>query len=260
MDNILDEIVSSCRYLLNNSPEGEEYLTYLNGRLTSEMQEKFAFGFFPGAKNLKLLTAFVSEDKLKQAGLLYDYIMRDSVSARVIHTCYFEDNQLIMPYKDVYGKVVGLVGRTLLNDEARTEQGVSKYKNTDLKKGKHVFGLYEAKQSILEKDFVYVVEGQFDVIKAMEKGIYNIVALGNATMSMYQLSLICRYTKNIYLLLDNDEAGEKGRKRTMKEFNDAANLSNVYLPFGYKDIDEYLKDQDGDSLRFLAVKNVRYSL
>lgn len=255
----LDDIVSSCRYLLNNSPEAQEYLSYLNTRLSPEMQEEFGFGYFPGAKNLSLLTAFVGEDKLKEIKLLDEYTMRDSVSARLLYHCFFESHPLILPYKDVYGNIIALVGRTLLNDDERKYVQIPKYKNTVFPKGNHLFGLYEAKQSILEKDSVYVVEGQFDVIKAREKGIYNIVALGNSNITAYQLSLICRYTKNIFLLLDNDAAGEKGRSNAIKKFGQLANLCSIYLPLGYKDIDEYLKDHDSDSLTFV-VKNAKYSL
>lgn len=254
-----DDIVDACRYLLNNSPEAIPYLEYLNGRLGPEMQDLFSFGYFPGVQNLNLLSSRVGEEKLKKVGLLSEYTMRDSVSVRNIYYCFFEQHSLILPYRDVYGKIIGLVGRSLLGDEERKAIGIPKYKNTEFKKGEHVFGLYEAKEAILEKDFVYVVEGQFDVIKAMEKGIRNIVAVGSANLSAYQLSLICRYTKNIFLLLDNDEAGEKGKERALKLYGQLANLSNVYLPFGYKDIDEYLKQHDSDSLTFV-VRNTKYSL
>lgn len=58
-------------------------------------------------------------------------------------------------------------------------------------------------------------------------------------MTSYQFSVISRYTDNIYLLLDNDEAGVKGRRTIRKKFGDFANIQNFYLPKEYKDIDEY---------------------
>lgn len=257
--NELSEIIKACRYLLNNSHEAQEHLDYLNGRLSAEMQEYFAFGYFPGAKNINLLTSLIEEKKLRKLELLYSYTMRDSVSARILCHCFFENHPLILPYRDVYGNVIAIVGRSLLDDSQRKELEIPKYKNTVFPKGNHVFGLFEAKESILEKDFVYVVEGQFDVIKARERGIFNIVALGNSNMTPYQLSLICRYTKNIFMLLDNDLAGEKGKKRAIEMFGQIANISNIYLPFGFKDIDEYLKEHSSDTLTFV-VKNANYSL
>jgi DNA primase catalytic core len=257
----LDDVVVACRYLLNNSPEAEPYRTYLDSRLSPKMQEAFCFGYLPGANNLNLLTAFVSQDRLREADFFYDRIVSDSFSHRTYQTCFFEQHPLILPYRDAYGEVIALVGRTLLDDAARAEIGIPKYKNTGkiFEKGSHLFGLFEAKRSIIEKDSVYVVEGQFDVIKAHENGITNIVALGSSSMTLNQLTLLCRYTNNIYLLLDNDAAGDSGRAGVVKKYGEVANIANIYLPSGYKDIDEFLQDNPGDSLPFI-VRNVKYSL
>lgn len=252
--NQLAKIVESCRYLLNNSPEGEEVKNYLNSRIAPEAQEKFAFGYFPDTLKLKLLTSLIGEDTLRNLGLLYTKNYEDSVSARSYLESYFANQPLIMPYRDVYGNVIAIVGRSLLEDSVRREKKIEKYKNTVFKKGQHLFGLYECKEAILKKDFVYIVEGQFDVIKAMERGIDNIVALGNSNMTDYQAALLSRYTKNFMFLLDNDTAGEKGRKLAENKFGNVVNINNIHVPEGYKDIDDYLKDNAGDSLMF-ASKN-----
>jgi len=134
---------------------------------------------------------------------------------------------------------------------------ISKYKNSSekhnpkFKKGNHLFGLFENKKNIMEKNCVFVVEGQFDVIKAYEKGFNNVVALSNSNMTQYQISLITRYTDNIFLLLDNDEAGEKGRKRIVDMFGKYANINNFYLPMEYKDIDEYLTNNSYEDISFI---------
>lgn len=246
-------VVDSCRYLLNNCPDAEDHLNYLNSRIDKDCQEKFKFGYFPGSSKIGLLTSLVGEDLLKKLGLIHDKEYHDSIHAGKILVSYFENHPLIMPYKDVYGNVVGLVGRSLLNDRDRKELKIpSKYKNTSFSKGNHLFGLYEAKESILERDLVYVVEGQFDVIKAFERGITNIVAVGSSNMTFQQVSLLCRYTNNILLLLDNDEAGESGRRKIYNKFSNYVNIiSKFHLPMGYKDIDEYLKDNSFESLSFL---------
>lgn len=252
--NHLASINEACRYLLLNSPEAASVQDYLNSRIEQAAQEKFEFGYFPPNSNLRLLTSLVGEDVLKEIGLLYSKEFQDSVSVRTVNFSYFADQPLIMPYKDVYGNVIGLVGRSLLEDDERKLAGVEKYKNTSFKKGHHLFGLYESKEGILKKDFVYIVEGQFDVIKAMEKGIDNIVALGNSNITDYQVSLLARYTRNFLFLLDNDAAGEKGRFLAENKFGHVVNINNIYLPEGYKDIDDYLKENSGDSLMF-ATKN-----
>lgn len=246
---MLSNIIEACNYLLNNYNEAKVCKDYLDFRLNSNSQDLFQFGYFPNLSNIQALTSLVGEEALIQNGLLFHKEIEDSLFPRKISFSFFEDYPLIMPYKDAYGNVVGIVGRTLLSDK---ERKFSKYKNTTFSKSEHLFGLYENKKSILENKCVFIVEGQFDTIKAVESGFTNIVSLGSAGMSDYQFSLISRYTNDICLLLDNDEAGEKGRKRIIDKFGKFANIHNFYLPEPYKDIDEYLRDNSYESLSFIV--------
>lgn len=241
---MLNKIVESCNFLLNKYPAAQIYKTYLDSRLNQTSQDKFLFGYFPGIKDMSSLSDIVGEDELKKLELLASKEITDSLFPRKVLWNYFENHSLIMPFRDTYGKIVALVGRTLLSSEEMKKVNISKYKNTketnEFKKGNLLFGLYENKQSIIDKNCVYIVEGQFDVIKANEIGFNNIVALGNNNMTSYQFSVISRYTNNIFLLLDNDDAGQKGRKRIVSKFGHLANIYNFYLPDNNKDIDEYI--------------------
>ena len=250
---MLEKIVESCRFLLNNYPDARPSKSYLDSRLNNDSQELFQFGYFPGVQNISVLADLVGEETLAKEKLLFTKEIEDSLFPRKVQYCYFEDYPLVMPFRDPYGKVAGLVGRTLLSDKEQKEKGVSKYKNTKFEKGNFVFGLYENKQHILQNNSVYIVEGQIDVIKAVEVGRKNIVALGNSNMTSYQFSVISRYSNNLFLLLDNDEAGQKGRKRIVKKFGQFANIRNLYLPDNYKDIDEYITKggiSDAEELSF----------
>jgi DNA primase len=237
-----DKIVESCRFLLNNYPGARESKAYLDSRLSETSQELFGFGYFPGIQNIALLSDLVGEDVLRKEKLLFTREIEDSLFPRKIKSCYFEEHPLILPFRDTHGQVVSLVGRSILDEEERSKLNINKYKNTQespvFKKGNLLFGLYENKQHILDRRCVYIVEGQFDVIKASEIGFKNIVALGTSNMSPYQFSVISRYSNNICLLLDNDESGNKGRKRISQKFGRFANIRNFYLPDDYKDIDE----------------------
>lgn len=250
---MLEKIVESCRFLLNNYPDARPSKSYLDSRLNNDSQELFQFGYFPGVQNISVLADLVGEETLAKEKLLFTKEIEDSLFPRKVQYCYFEDYPLVMPFRDPYGKVAGLVGRTLLSDKEQKEKGVSKYKNTKFEKGNFVFGLYENKQHILQNNSVYIVEGQIDVIKAVEVGRKNIVALGNSNMTSYQFSVISRYSNNLFLLLDNDEAGQKGRKRIVNKFGQFANIRNLYLPDNYKDIDEYITKggiSDAEELSF----------
>ena len=253
---MLSKITESCRFLLQHFPDAQQCQDYLDSRLNKDSQELFQFGYFPNAAGLQVLLDLVGTDSLKEYNLMYTRELSESqyttiLPSRGLNICYFEDFPLVMPFRDPYGNVVALVGRTLLSEKDRLEKKIPKYKNTKpFLKGHNVFGLYENKQSILDQNCVYVVEGQFDVIKAVEKGFKNIVAIGSNNLTTYQFSVMSRYTNNIFLLLDNDESGEKGRKRAVDKFGKLANIRNFYLPVEYKDIDEFLSKNELNALSF----------
>ena len=234
------KIAESCHCLLNNFSEAQSCLDYLDSRLSKESQSTFQFGFFPSNQNLNVLLDSVQDELIKYK-LIYSRQISDSLGPRTIYLSYFENYPLMIPYRDVYGNVIALVGRTFLSEQERKQQGLSKYKNTVFKKSQHLFGLYENHQSITDNDSVYVVEGQFDVVKAYEIGFRNVVALGGSNMSSHQFALLLRYTNNIFLLLDNDDAGNKGRNNIMHSYGKYANIQNFYLP-NYKDVDEYISN------------------
>jgi DNA primase len=236
-----EKIVESCQFLLNNFPEAQEAKAYLDSRLNKESQDLFQFGYFPNIRNLSALTDLVDDKELRDIKLLYSRTIEDSLFPRTINLLYFEEHPLIMPFRDPHGNIMALVGRCLLEEEERKARKIHKYYNTTpFKKGNCLFGLYENKQFILEQDLVYVVEGQFDAIKAREVNMKNVIALGTSNMTPYQFSVISRYTSNIILLLDNDEGGQKGRELAMKKFGKLANIQNFYIPDGYKDVDDYI--------------------
>lgn len=237
---MLEKIVESCQFLLDNFPEAQASKSYLDSRLNQESQKKWGFGYFPNINNLSALTDLIGEEALIESELLTSGQVEDAMSPRRVMRDFFEDHPLIMPQRDAYGKVVALVGRTLLPESAYQAKKVGKYKNTSFKKRNHLFGLYENRQNILDSGCVYIVEGQFDVIKASEAGLKNVVALGNSTMGVYQFFVINRYSNNIRLLLDNDIAGQKGRKLIISKFGHLANIKNFYIPLQYKDVDEYI--------------------
>lgn len=246
------QIVEACSILLFEHLLASEARNYINNRLDVKTQQKFYFGFFPPQDKLKILSSFIDESILLESGFLYEE--NNNIGCRVLLSP-LQNHNLILPYRDVYGNIIAIVGRSLLNDDKRTELGISKYKNTVFKKSKHLFGLYESKHSILDKGYAYIVEGQFDCIKAYSHGITNIVALGSSNMSMEQLILLLRYTNKIKLLLDNDEAGQLGRERILEKYGKYVNISNIYMPQGFKDLDEFLNEiplQTPDELNYIC--------
>lgn len=240
MKNKFDKLIEYCSYLLYNFDSARPALDYLNNRLSSDAQKKFSFGYFPRNEELKLFNSSIGSEELFELHLLYEKNIENNSFVQKIIASPLEEHNLILPYRDVYGNIIAVVGRSLLADQQRAINGVAKYKNTSFSKSKHLFGLYEAKFDIIAKNCVYVVEGQFDCIQAHDKGLKNVVALGCSNVSFIQLALLLRYTDTINLLLDNDEAGQAGAEKALSKYGKYANIKVCKVPAGFKDLDELL--------------------
>jgi DNA primase len=246
---LLESIVHISEELLASFQPAQEVREYLNERISPEMQKEFQLGYFPSKENLSLLTDIIGEKRLVDAELFH---YRINYGEKRL-AASLEDHNLIMPYKNAYGRIVGIVGRTILSETERKAQRISKYKNTEFKKANHLFGLWRAKKSILENRCVFVVEGQFDYMNAVSAGIDNCVCLGSGSLSFTQMALLSRYTENIVMLLDNDEAGRKGAEKAMTNFRHRAKISIAAIPDGYKDLDQFVSSEGKKAKEYLQL-------
>ena len=114
----------------------------------------------------------------------------------------------IFPWFSVSGKVVAFGGRVL---DSRTKGVSQKYVNSPdsviYHKERELYGLYQAKKAIAKEDCVFMVEGYTDVISMHQCGIENVVANSGTALSVHQIRLLHRFTSNIVLLYDGDNAG-----------------------------------------------------
>ena len=242
------EVLSACRTLLKYHPLAEKTREYLDNRISPHYQDVFKFGYFPSNENISILTDLVPEKKLRDLGLIYYKKTNDSDCIINVNVGFLNHHNLIMPYKDSRGNIIALVGRTILSEQHQKELCIPKYKNTVFYKSLHMFGLYQAKKSIVNNKSIIIVEGQFDCISCHAHGFHNVVALGGTALSKYQFSLLRRYTNNIYLLLDTDTAGTNAANKIFNKYSKLANIQKIQLPKCYKDIDEYLKKSNDYSV------------
>jgi len=123
-------------------------------------------------------------------------------------------NRIMFPIQDSIGRFIGFGGRILKNGQ----QDVPKYINTNenqlFHKGKHLYGFYQAENSIRKKGCVFITEGYIDVIRMHEQGFTNTLAPLGTALTDEQISLILRYTSLVYLLFDPDSAGIKAALRS----------------------------------------------
>ena len=180
--------------------------------------------------------------------------------------------RVIFPWLNVSGRVVAFGGRLL---DSRTKGVQQKYVNSPdseiYHKERELYGLYQAKKAIAKEDRVYMVEGYTDVIAMHQCGIENVVANSGTALSPYQIKLLRRFTQNITLLYDGDEAGIHAAMRgTDMLLAEGMNIKVLLLPDGddpdsfsrkhsAQELKDYIEQNQTDFITFktrLTVENV----
>lgn len=246
---LFKQIHSTCVELLED-PIAFDVKNYIDKRLSKESQKKFGIGYFPDDQNLDILINKIGEKKLKYLNLIYPYYIQENDYKSLINKSILSNHNLIFPYKDIYGNIKSFIGRTLLSEEDRKSKQLQKYKYSKFNQSLLLYGLYEAKESIIKNNCVCIVEGQIDCITCHEYGYTNVVALGGSSLTKRRFQLLTRYTDNINLMLDSDFEGKKAQEKIIKNYNKYANIKSINLPGNgvYKDIDEYLRHSSNKEL------------
>lgn len=244
----LASVVSACRTLLKHSPQAKQAREYVYDRLSQKSIDDFSIGYFPSNKDIDSILDLINKKALYDTNLIWDenYLYKGRPASYI--KSIFNYHNLIFPYIDEYGNIVALAGRSLLDSNKRSFIGIPKYKNTMFHKSMHLFGLNKASRYIEEQDGVIIVEGQIDVINCHANGFFNVVAMNGSNLSTYQAYLLRKYTRNFYLLLDNDDAGRKAQARIIKKFAGLFDIKKLRLPERYSDVDEYLRHSSDRSI------------
>lgn len=222
------KLVEICYEHLQKDNLIKEYLRSRN--ISKPTIDNFYLGAFP--TDLRILFKEISPEFLKKHGIIYQ-----------ADKSPFKLYPLIIPIWDVNNNFIGIGGRTMMTEAQRKPLGYPKYKNSNYDKANHLFGLNYAKQSIRNNNAAIVVEGYFDVISSHQAGLTNVVSTSGTFLSSKQTMLLSRYSENINVLFDNDEAGKRASEKYIKKCAiDGVKLKEVFLPDGYKDIDEYIVD------------------
>ncbi len=206
--------VSAARYFSNtllNESEGEIGRKYFKDRnIQLTMQKAFGLGFAPQKRDelyKYLVSQNINIEKAKFLGLIdvgENGSYYDKLRGRVIYPIFSPN-----------GRVIAFAGRVLGKVE-----GVAKYLNSPESpiyyKRRVLYGLSHSKDDIRKLDSVILVEGYMDLISLFQKGIKNVVASSGTALTEEQVTLLSRYTKNIYVVYDSDPAGEKAALRSIE--------------------------------------------
>ena len=255
-DSLYEVLASTTQFYQHalRQPLGEKAIEYLRDRqLLEETIQQFGLGYAPSG--WETLYRYLVQDKhypvqlVEKAGL---------IKPRKEGGGYYDvfRDRLIIPIRDVQGRVIGFGGRTLTDEQP-------KYLNspeTELfSKGKTLFALDQAKAGISQADSAVVVEGYFDAIALHAAGITNVVASLGTALSLEQVRLILRYcdSKQLILNFDADKAGTNAAERAIGEIAELAykgevKLKILNLPNG-KDADEYLREYKPEDYRELLL-------
>ena len=239
--------------ILHNHVDGKAIgLQYFRNRgFRDDIIEKFQLGFcLPGKQEFAnaALKAGYKAEFLVKTGLCFEREngeLADRFNGRVI-----------FPWLNVSGKVIAFGGRLL---DSRTKGISQKYVNSPgseiYQKDHALYGIYQAKKAIAKFDLVYMVEGYTDVVSMHQCGIENVVANSGTALSVFQIKLLRRFTSNIVLLYDGDEAGQHAALRgTDMLLSEGMNVKVLLLPDG-KDPDELARNLTAEDFRKYIEEN-----
>ena len=244
---ILDMNLEAAKYFracLFDEKLGKIGMDYLNKKrnLSIPVIKHFGLGFAPdsfgglkdhlrkkGFTDAEMIEGFLCGRSQKTGGT-YDYFR----------------NRVIFPIIDTTGNVIGFGGRVM--DDSKP-----KYLNTSdtpaFKKSRNLFALNYARHSCSEK--IILCEGYMDVIALHAAGFENAVATLGTALTSEQARMMAKYTKQVLIAYDSDEAGQRAANRAVRMFSEVGLDVRILKMNGAKDPDEYIKSYGSDTFRKL---------
>ena len=235
------------------APVGAQCLAYAQKRgMTKNILTRFGIGYAPDSWNA-LVDAMrkkgYTDQELKDADLVGEKNGRVYDRFR---------NRLMFPIIDVRGNVIGFGGRVL--DDSKP-----KYLNSNetliFNKRKNLFGMNFAKKT--KQPYIILVEGNVDVVTLHQFGFDNAVASLGTSLTEEQVTLLSRYTEQVVLTYDGDEAGQRAAQRAIPMLEKAGIQVKVLQMKDAKDPDEFLHRFGADKFKLLledSSNRVEYQL
>jgi DNA primase len=236
--------------LLYNHAEGKAVgMAYFIERgIRDDMIRKFELGY-----SLEKREAF-TENAVKN-GYKTEYLIKTGLTIEKENSHFDRfSGRVMFPIHNIAGKIIGFGGRILKNDK-----NVAKYVNSPesdiYHKSKVLYGMFQAKKSIVQNDKCFLVEGYTDVISMHQAGIENVVASSGTSLTEDQIRLIKRFTNNLTILYDGDAAGIKAAIRGIDMvLEQGLNVKVLLLPDN-EDPDSYARKHNASEVLDFIAKN-----
>ncbi|MDN5275261.1 MAG: dnaG [Candidatus Saccharibacteria bacterium] len=150
--------------------------------------------------------------------------------------------RMTVPLMDPSGQVIGFTARIITGDDPNAPKYLNTPQTMLYDKGRHVFGLSQAKEAIRTSDYAVVVEGNLDVVSSHQAGVTQVVATAGTAMTEFHLRALRRLTGNVRLAFDGDKAGIAATERAIPIASDVGvELTIITLPGDAKDPDELIQ-------------------
>ena len=231
--NLIDQIKKISDFFIRNMNEvkSTEALDYLkNRKLDGEDIKNYKLGF--AEKDEKKIIQYCKTNNISDADFKKLGLFSEKGN-------FLFKNRIIFPITNFRSEVVGFGGRAL-------EDFGPKYLNSSessiYKKNRTLYFLPNFLKDVKKHKFVIIVEGYFDVIAFNKLGFSNVASPSGTALTIQQLNQVSKYTDEIYLCFDNDQAGIEATKRIVEIKNNISKDLNIYsilLPSKYKDISEF---------------------
>lgn len=230
----------------------QEVLNYVYGerQLTQATIEKFEIGFAPGV--ISGLTNHLINN---------GYNWKLSVEASVLG--YLPDKnklydkfrgRVMFPIKNISGNIGGFGGRIMVKDDTKPKY-INSSDSIIYNKSELLYGMFEAKKAISEKNQCILAEGYLDVVMFHQQGVENIVASSGTALTTEQVKIIKRFTKNVVVMFDSDTAGINAALRGIDILlPEGMNVKVMVLPDG-QDPDDFAKVRTKEQIEDYIYEN-----
>ncbi|HJZ41954.1 MAG TPA: DNA primase [Bacteroidales bacterium] len=242
----------ACQYFMDvlHSVEGRAIgMSYFIERgFREDTIRKFQLGYAREEKNAFTRTA---EDK----GYKTDYLVKTGLTLQRDNYSYDRFHGRVMfPIHGLTGQILGFGGRIMKSDE-KSAKYINSPESEVYHKSDILYGLYFARQAILKNDKCYLVEGYTDVISMHQAGVENVVSSSGTSLTINQIRLIKRFSHNITILYDGDEAGIKASLRGIDLLlEEGLNVRVVLLPDG-EDPDSFARKNNANAFTGFILTN-----
>ena len=236
--NMYYEILSKVeKYYVDNLINNKEATTYIENRgFTEEDVKKYNIGF--SSNQWDDLYNFLTKEGYEEKELIELGLIKKNENGNIFDVFR---NRIMFPIVNSYSKTIGFGGRIIENNE-----NAPKYLNSPdslvFNKGKELFGLTNRGQDIKKKGFAILMEGYLDVLTSHKYGFNSAVASLGTSLTEDQVILLKKYTNNVVIAYDNDEAGKNAILKAMYIFKKHDfNVKCLVVNDTIKDPDEYLR-------------------